>query len=126
MKMTALARLTLDPDPAPHQLHQLRGDRQAKARAAEPARCRRIGLHEGAEDLPLLLGLDADPRIRDGEPQDRRLDAEALEGDLDDHFSTFGELDRVSHEVHDDLAQASGVPDERIGYLRQDPARELQ
>ena len=50
------ARLALDPDPAAHQLHQRRRDRQAEAGAAEPPRRRSVGLAEGSKIVACLSG----------------------------------------------------------------------
>ena len=52
---------------AAHQLDQLRGDRQAQAGAAVPARRRAVGLRERLEDLPLLRRRDADAGVADDE-----------------------------------------------------------
>ena len=48
----ALPDFALHPDPAAHQLDQLRGDRQAQAGAAVAARGRAVGLRERVEDEP--------------------------------------------------------------------------
>ena len=62
-KCAAHALPALDPDAAPHHLDQLLRDRQTQPRAAEATRSRAIDLAEGVENLRLLIGGYADPRI---------------------------------------------------------------
>ena len=50
VKGAAFAGLALDPDAPAHQMHQVRGNRQAQAGAAKAPRRRSIGLAEGFED----------------------------------------------------------------------------
>ena len=71
MEPAALPGLALEPQPAVHQLDQLGGDREAQPRAAVPARGGGVGLHERAEDLPLLVVRDADAGVAHREPQRR-------------------------------------------------------
>src|SRR5690606_547210 len=109
-------------------------DRQPEAGAAvEPAR-RRVGLLERLEDEPLLLGLDPDAGVADGEGDDRgrayeRLALErlrvALERDLEAHAARLGELEGVREQVLEDLLEALRVRRDRGRHLRRDLHLEL-
>ena len=119
MEAAAVARLALDPDAPAHQFDQLRGDGQAEPRAAVAARRRRVGLHEGAEDLPLLVGRHADAGVRHGELRDRAVSRQhGPTRDVDDDLALLGELDGVADQVDDDLAQSARIADERVGHVR--------
>ena len=126
----ALADRALDPDPAAHHLHQLRGDGQAQAGAAVLARGGGVGLGEGLEDQPLLFGRDADAGVAHLEMQKWRV-RECASGERppasvaanvaftrhsngDDDLAVLGELQGVARQVDDDLAQAGrGRPPDR-------------
>ena len=64
------------PDLAAQQRGQFAADRQPQAGAAVLARGSRIGLLEGLEDQPLLVGRDADAGVLDRERDDLRRLAE--------------------------------------------------
>ena len=63
MKGTSLPRRALEPDPAPHPLHQTGRDGEPQARAAIVPRCRGIDLPERREDDRLLLHRNPDSGI---------------------------------------------------------------
>ena len=70
MERAAAAGLAVDPDAAVHQVDQPRGDGQAKSRAAEAPRRRRVGLFEHLENRPLFVWWDADAGVTHGHVQD--------------------------------------------------------
>src|SRR4029078_27077 len=75
VKGTAMVwTLALDPDPTSHHPDELLRDRQPQPRASILPRRRGICLLERLEDPVLLLRLDPDPRIPDGEVQHDALD----------------------------------------------------
>ncbi len=125
-KPAALPGLAGQPDPASHHLDQVRRDGQAQSSAPEPARRRRVGLHERAENLPLLLERDADAGIRNGEVQHRFFGRHAVGGHLDDDIAGFGELDRVAHEIDQHLPQAAWIADQAVGNVGLDAAGQLE
>ena len=67
-----------DPDPPRHPRHELAGDVEAEAGAADAAREVRVEPEELLEDPILLCGRDAEPLVADPEP-----DAAAAAADLD-------------------------------------------
>ncbi len=103
MKRAALTNFALDPDPAAHQLDELRRDCQTQPRAAVLARRRAVRLRECLEDHTLLFGRNADAGVTHGEMQhtgvsaseDWNPDCALLDSglwtldsdDLDDHLS---------------------------------------
>ena len=112
-----------------HQGHQPGGDGQAQAGAAVLPRGRGVLLLEGPEDPLLLLGRDADARVRDREAQARRSPSVArLAGGFhaDDHLARLGELDGVADQVEQHLAQPAGVADQGVGHVRLHVADQLQ
>ncbi len=91
----ALADRAGDLEAAPHGVDQPLGDRQAQARAAEPAGGGLVGLGEGLEQGGDLVGGDADAGVADAELQP----AAGRRRDLDHHPAGLGELDGVVDEV---------------------------
>ena len=65
MKGAAATLLTLDPDPAAHQLHEALRNRETEAGPAIPPGRRAVGLGEVFENQRLLRGRDADARVAD-------------------------------------------------------------
>ncbi len=66
-----------------------------------------VGLGEGVEDGALALLGDADARVAHRE--DHALRAVGVARHLDPHLAPLGELHRVAHEVHQELAHAHRV-----------------
>ena len=97
----------LDLDPAAEYLRQRVGDAQAKPRAAELARRRAVGLREGIETryrvALLLRHTDARVNHRKTHPVLRH------QRNANRDRSGVGKLDRVAHQVHQDLAEASRI-----------------
>ena len=58
-----------DPEPALHQMDELRGDRQSESGPSVLARDRAVGLRERLEDQRLFLGRDPDPGVGHAEMQ---------------------------------------------------------
>ena len=122
----ALADHAVDPDPAAHHAHQAPRDGQPQPGAAVAARRGGVGLLEGLEDERLLFRRDADPRVRDRDVELHRIGRLSLGVDPDDDRAPLRELERIPDQVQDDLAQAAGIPDERVGRVPGDVDRELQ
>ena len=87
MKRAAAARLALDPDAAAHQLDELRGDRQAQARAAELARGRAVGLRERPRRSSPASRRDADAGVATLKCSDARPSSPAPPLDAHDDFA---------------------------------------
>src|ERR1700683_5638657 len=66
MESTSLTRFTLQPQVAPHHLHETGGNRKTKSGAAVLPRYRRVGLREGLENSMLLFEGNSDARVHDG------------------------------------------------------------
>ena len=96
-------------DLALHHLHQLSGDRQAQAGAAVAPRGRAVGLGKGAEHAGMQGLVDADAGVPDLEAQARLLRIRVHQADANDDLTAVGELDRVAHQIGEDLAHAHGV-----------------
>ncbi|OEZ48764.1 hypothetical protein DUGA6_63190 [Duganella sp. HH105] len=90
---------------APHQLHQLFGDRQSQAGAAVLAGGGAVGLREGIENARARFAGDADAGIVHFETQADGLRILVHHGHLDRDLAAVGELDGVAQQVEDDLAQ---------------------
>src|SRR5690348_14341706 len=109
VERAALAGNALHPDSAVHQGDQPPTDGQAQSRAAEPARRRAVGLPERLEDQRLLLSRNADSRVAYLEMQNRFLIRDRLRLRDDFHEALLGELDRVSCQIQEHLAQPRGI-----------------
>ena len=92
-------------DRAAHDLDEVFADGQAQARAAELPADGRVGLAEALEQAVLLIGGDADPRVRHGEPDVVEIPP-LLHADIERDRSGFRELDGVVQEVEQDLLDA--------------------
>ena len=84
-------------------------DGQSEAGAAESPAGRRIGLHEGAEDRSDLVGRHADAGIDHVDLQDGFPVFLLAEAGHDAHLAAGGELQRVAHQVDENLASAGIV-----------------
>ena len=80
-----------------------------KTGAAEFSRRRAVGLDECSKKFFLGLRRDSDPGIIDLKPQLAFLLLFHVTGDAHGHFSNFGKLDRVPHEVSQHLPDPSRV-----------------
>jgi hypothetical protein len=99
-----------------------------RAGAAVLARGRGVLLLEGPEDRSLLVRRNADAGVAHGKAQPYLPLGCGVAGGFHahDHFPFVGELDRVAHQVEQDLPQPSRVPDERVGHLRLHVGDQLQ
>jgi hypothetical protein len=93
----------------------------AQSCAAVLTRRRTVGLIEGLEQFLLLLGIDPDPRVADGETQFYGCVLFCID-DLYIYVDTalLGELYRVADEVDEDLAQAYSIAEYIIGDIAGD------
>ncbi len=71
-------------------------------------------------------GVDADAGVAHGELQQHAVFGTAAAGDADEHLSGIGELDRIAHEIHQDLAQAVPVGDEGVGHGGVDQVEQVE
>src|SRR5262249_14675467 len=112
------------PDVTTHQRYQLMGNRQAETSAPVLACRRAIGLGKSVEDDPLLVGRNTDARITDCTVQGDRWLVGSRPGwlcllrlippDFDDDFALRGELDRITHEIYQDLAPSHDIAYQEI------------
>ena len=115
-------------DLAPEEVGQLAADGQPQAGAAELAAGAGVGLLERLEDDALLLGRDADARIRHLEGDDAALAQHRVAGgpaagrrrDGEPHAAVRGELEGVREQVLQHLLQPLGVGDEAASQPRVD------
>ena len=134
----AAPSLALDANCAPHQLHQTAANRQPEASAAILAGGRSINLCKSREQAIDLVRRDADASVVNRKfehqflrrPALRRLVAFELlqiigerrgakHAALDAHFAFVGELDRITGQVDQHLAQARDVArnERRHGWI---------
>jgi hypothetical protein len=78
-ELGALPDRARDADLAPHRLDEALADRQPEAGAAEAPRRRLVGLREGGEDRPDLVGRDADAGVADADREAPRLAGRKLD-----------------------------------------------
>ena len=127
-KGAAPPRLTVHGDPPAHQGHQPGCNRQAQPCAAVLPRGGGVLLLESPEDRLLLLGRNADAGVGDREVQADFPVGHGIAGDFDphDHLALLGELDGVTNQVEQRLAQPAGVADQGIGHARLHVADQFQ
>ena len=125
-KVLPFADHALDPDPAAHHADQTPRDGQPQPRPAVAARRGGVGLLEGLEYERLLFRGDPDPRVRDRDVKLHRIGRLSLGAHPNDDRAPLRELERIPDQVQDDLAQAAGIPDERVGRVPGDVDCELQ
>src|SRR5262249_24822564 len=100
-----LPELALRENTAAVEEHELLGDREA-----EPRPARVLRLVEAGEDVRQVLGRDASPAVGNGDPHLARL--RRLRGPLapdPDAASARRVLQRISHQVGDNLPDADGI-----------------
>ena len=123
-ELGALPDRARDADLAPHRLDEALADRQPEAGAAEAPRRRLVGLREGGEDRPDLVGRDADAGVADADREAPRLARREL--DLQQDMPALGELERVVDEVAQHLRQAHGIAGDLVRHLGCDRGREVE
>jgi hypothetical protein len=126
VERAAAADLALDPDRPAHQRHELRGDGEPEAGAAELPRARPVGLDERLEDGFPPLGRNADAGVAH-DPVERHL-ARLLPFlvEVEHDVAAGGELHRVAHQVEQELAEPPVVPHHGVGNVRRHPVRDLE
>ena len=125
-KRAAATHLALYPNAATHHLHQPRTDCEAKTRSAVLAGGGSIGLAESFEDETFLVGRNADAGILHRELQCDFSVRRLLDSSIDMDTALVGELDRVSDEVQQHLAQPCGVPEHVVRHIRADGSLNLE
>ena len=110
----ALVRDALRAQTATHEVNQAFTDRQPQAGAAEAAGDAIIGLREGDEEAVQGLGLDADARVRDLEPQADIVAGLVQDADAQADPTLVGELDGVAHQIDQNLFQTQAVADQIV------------
>ena len=99
-----------------HQRGQLCSDRQPEAGATEATRRRGVGLRERLEDRTVLMCRDPDARVahREAQLDIRRHEIRVAECDRHHDLARGGELDRVLHQVDQDLSKPPGIADDQV------------
>lgn len=116
----------LGPYASLHQLDHAPRDGQTQSRTAEFARGRSIDLGVRREDQLARIVGNANARVANCEPHPPRGWIVRIALDADDYFALLGELDRVTDEVDEDLAQPRRISDQRLRHVGGDPKRELE
>jgi len=111
VESASFASSTLHPKTPLHEMHEFPGDRQAEAGAAVGGGWWSFRLGKGFEDGSQLIRRDADPRVLHGQMERRLVVSKRFQGNVDDHFAAFGELDGVADQVDEDLPEATRVDD---------------
>ena len=117
VKSATVVNFTFNPNPPAHEFHQPRGNAEAESGAAILTGHRSIGLRKRLENERLLVGRDSNTGVRNDEMQQHSAGVLGLYFDPQEDFSPMGEFDRVSDEVDDDLANASGITYECVGNV---------
>ncbi len=125
-EQAALPRRAVQADLPAHHLHELLGDGGAEPGTSVAARGGVVGLDETLENAFLGLGRDAYPRVLDGKSQSDRVFALAQAGNAQGDAAGLGELDAVSDEVVEHLAQMIGIAAQRVRHFRHHVSPELQ
>lgn len=115
-----------DPNLPLHILDELFGNGQAQSGAAVEPCGRAFGLGESVEDTGEFFSRDADARVRHGEAQGARLAGLGVVRDADGDFPAVGKFNGVADEVHDDLPQTLGVPDQFDRHIRRGGDEEFE
>ena len=120
MERAAYARLAFDPHLPIHQFHEAFAYGEAESRAAVLARHRSVSLRKSFEDFSLLLARDAHAGIANREVHGHRAIGSLAQfgGYLHGYLAPLRELDRVSHEVDQDLPHAPRISHQRFWDAR--------
>ena len=118
MERAPFAFAALHPDLSPHQFNQTYRDRQPQAGASVFARGAAVGLRKGFEQQPLFLERNSDARILHFEMEFHSFVVLCASLNGDQHFPLLGELDGVTHQVHQNLPQATGIAEQMRGHIR--------
>src|SRR6185295_12939318 len=96
--------LAVHSDGPTHRLAQSLADGEAEPCAPVLARGRGVRLGKRLEQSAATVGRDPDPRVGHLEPKDRPSADAAGPAHADRHAALVRELERVAHEVQQDLA----------------------
>src|SRR5712692_6898772 len=121
----ALSRLAVHPDLAAHQLHEAPADGETESGPAELARGRAIGLAEWLEQARSGLGGNSDAAITHGNAQLDIVRGLVRDFDRGHHLAALRELDGVSDQIDQHLAEATGVATQGGRDRRVDARQEL-
>lgn len=123
---TAPPHLTLHSDLASHEFRELFADGEPQPGAAVLSRGRVVGLAEGLEQAPLCLRGQPDAGVLDFEPH-RGLGVSVVHERYRDHdFALLRKLERIRHQIEQDLAEASRITPESGRDVRMHEAGEVQ
>ena len=118
MEFAALPLAALYPDPAAHQLDQIRGDGQTQTGTAVAARAGSVGLHERIENTG-LLGL-GNPHTGIGDAYVQQ-DLHPLCPGADSYLAMIRKPDGVADQVDQDLAQRARIAHQNAADLSGKP-----
>src|SRR5437763_1620602 len=114
MEGASFSCLALHPDTSCHQLYQPRTDGQTEARTPKLAGSGAIRLLEGLEDCRQLIFRHTDPGITHRKMERDATGILRINFNRNANLTARGELDGISHQVCQNLAQTSGVPDQQL------------
>src|SRR5262249_37611289 len=116
------------PDLSAHHVHQPLTDRQAKAGAAELARCRAVGLCERSKESQLYIWCNANAGVTHLATYDRLSRSVLIQTITNNDFTALGKFDSVTCQIEEDLSQAPRVaaqPARRLGFNLADQFQSL-
>ena len=105
MKVRSFSGLTFKSDFAAHLFGQFGRDHEAEPGAAEAPAGRSFRLHKRLKQAPLRLDWNSNPGVDDLEPHQHVVGRVLRSGGPDGHLAALGELDRIRHQVVENLAQ---------------------
>ena len=117
MKGTAFSELALNPDPPSHRLHHARGDGQTQAGATIASCDGTVFLRKRLKDGVHLFRRYANAGIPHLKVQHARVSCNHRASHMHCDFAAFRELDGITHQVHQNLTQASGITDHRQWHV---------
>src|ERR1700757_3236082 len=79
---------------------------------------RTVSLREFPKNGFLLLLFYSDTRVSHREAQQNRLFVSLFENNFRLDFAVFGELERIAHQIHDDLSQPGRISHKSAGQFR--------
>ena len=122
----AATELAVGFDGSAHQLRELKRDRQAETGAAELAGCGCVGLSERVEQRGDPVRRDPDARIANLEAHRDGLRRSPRNAHFHNHLPLRGELDRVGHQVGEDLADAHSITADHARHVVVNEGLQLQ
>src|SRR6266702_1166 len=122
----ALSRLAVHAYFAAHQTHELRRDGETESGTAMLPRGRKVGLRKRLEQARLLLRGNADSRIGDFKPDRHPILGPGAPPGAQHHLAPFGELDRITSKIGEDLTKAERIAVKGLGQIVVDQARQFE